>query len=142
MEERRETKTVGTSTETVPTTNIFGWENDYQVAETIWGSIHSSLLDGDLVFAYRSSTQGSKLGQIIVVRNFKIVSSGVLLDPKVYTDFGVGYITSGYTALLPHVPLEYLKEEVYKYLEEWKIDKNILGTYKAIIEDLENGNKQ
>ncbi len=140
MEKIRESKTLGIQTmeenknvESRP--YIFGWENDMKVAETVWGSIHNDLLNGNLVFAYRSSTQGSKLGQIVIVRNIDF-NTGKPLDT-----FGVGYITSGYSALLPHVPLEYLKEEIASYLEDWKIDKNILGTYRAIIEDLEREEK-
>lgn len=119
---------------------IWGWDTTMEVARSIWGSIHDTLLHGDLVFAYRPlSDKGNRLIQLVIVHNFHIDSSG-LQDIKVYDDYGVGYITSGYTALLPHVPLRYLKDEMSGYLEEWKINKEILNTYKAIIEDLEKNN--
>ena len=117
---------------------IYGWDDDMDVARSIWGSIHNSLLEGDLLFAYRPrQKKNARLLQIIIVRNFHIDRSG-MIDRKVYDDFAVGYITSGYTALLPHVPLRYLKEEMAGFLDEWGIDKKVLNTYKAIIEDLEN----
>lgn len=118
---------------------IWGWKDDTEVAQSVWASIHESLLSGDLVFAYRPTGKGDpKLKQIVIVRNFHL-EHGLSIEPiKIYDDFAVGYITSGYTALLPHVPLRYLRDEIAEYLEDWKIDKKILNTYKAIIEDLEN----
>ena len=112
---------------------IWGWENIEDVAKSVWSSIHHVLLEGDLVFAYKSSSTTDKLKQIVIVRNFTL---GQNLE-KTPGDFGVGYITSTYTALLPHIPLRYLKDEISQYLGEWKIDKTIQNTYKAIIEDLE-----
>ena len=115
---------------------IWGWENSMDVAGSVWGSIHSSLLSGDLVFAYRPLSKGDRLAQLVIVRNFHMDYVGTM-DVKVYDDYAVGYITSGYTALLPHVPLRYLKDEMSEYLGDWKVEKEILNTYKAIIEDLE-----
>lgn len=113
---------------------IYGWNNDYEVAMSVWSSIHGSLLSGELVFAYRpSSKKGNKLIQIVIVRNFTIDN---MTGAKIYGDYGIGYITSGYTALLPHVPHRYLEDEMSGYLDEWGVDKKILNTYKAIIEDL------
>ena len=117
---------------------IWGWNSDEEVARSVWSSIHESLLSGDLVFAYRPTGKGdSKLKQIVIVRNFhnEYLPTGAYV--KVNDDFAVGYVTSGYTALLPHVPFRYLRDEIEEYLEDWKIDKKILNTYKAIIEDLE-----
>ena len=115
---------------------IWGWEDSMEVASSIWGSIHASLLNGDLVFAYRPLGKDTgRLVQLVIVRNFHYDPGS---SEKIYDDYAVGYITSGYTALLPHVPLRYLSEEMTGYLEEWKINKEILNTYKAIIEDLEN----
>ena len=119
---------------------IWGWNDSMEVASSVWGSIHASLLNGDLVFAYRPlGKDEGKLVQLVIVRNFHFEDTLVVNSPKkVYDDFAVGYITSGYTALLPHVPLRYLSQEMAGYLEDWKINKEILNTYKAIIEDLEN----
>jgi hypothetical protein len=116
---------------------IVGWDTIDDVARSVWSSVHSKLLEGDLVFAYKTGNRYDKLKQIIVVRNFEWYQAGNLQPIKVYKDFAVGYITSGYTALLPHVPFRYISGELKDALDEWKLPKSVLGTYKAIIEDLD-----
>ena len=117
---------------------IIGWENIDEVANSVWSSVHSRLLEGDLVFAYKTGNQGAKLKQVVVVRNFEIVEvPGFAQAGKNYTDFGVGYITSGYTALLPHVPYRYIKDELFNLIKDSKVSNEVLGTFKAIIEDIE-----
>ena len=122
--------------EHVKTNSVFyGWQSIEDVAKEVWGSIHASLLDGDLVFAYKCPSKNAALKQIVIVRNFDLVNSGV--GPiKYYKSYGVGYITSGYTALLPNVPYTYIAEEIVEYLKDWKIDKTIINTYEAIVEEL------
>lgn len=116
---------------------ISGWENISQVADDVWNSIHSDLLSGDLLFAYRSmnpsSGKSGELCQIVIVRNFTVESG-----KKIYTDYSVGEITTNYSALIPHIPLEYLKGEVVSDLENNRIDKKILEAYKQILINLEN----
>jgi radical SAM superfamily enzyme YgiQ (UPF0313 family) len=72
----------------------------------------------------------------VVVRNFDLAPT-MSGNIKHYTSYGVGYITSGYTALLPNVPFRYIKDELMDLLKDWKIDKNVLATFTAIIENLE-----
>lgn len=118
---------------------FYGWQCIDDVAKDVWGSIHSSLLNGDLVFAYKCPSKNATLKQIVIVRNFELVDSGMLGVPdpiKHYISYGVGYITSGYTALLPNVPYTYIAEEIVEYLKDWKIDKTIINTYEAIVEEL------
>lgn len=117
--------------------SIIGWNSIDEVASSIWSSIHSKLLEGDLVFAYKTGNQYDRLKQIVIVRNFEWCQVSGMQPVKVYKDFAVGYITSGYTALLPHVPFRYISGEIMTSLEDWKLPKSVLGTYKAIIEDLE-----
>lgn len=117
----------------------YGWRCINDVAAEVWGSIHSTLLKGDLVFAYKSPKEQDKLKQIVIVRNFELSNNPVpgMMDPmKVYTSYGVGYITSGYTALLPNVPFRYISGEIVDYLKEWKVEKSIINTYEAIVEEL------
>ena len=80
---------------------VWGWDNAMSVANDLWASIHSSLLAGDLVFAYKDTTGESGLTQIVVV---------ALNQPTEH--FSVGMVTSGYTALLPHVPFNFLTSTV------------------------------
>lgn len=118
---------------------FFGWQCINDVAKDVWGSIHSSLLNGDLVFAYKCPSKNATLKQIVIVRNFELVDSGMLGVPdpiKHYTSYSVGYITSSYTALLPNVPYTYIAGEIVDYLKDWKIDKTIINTYEAIVEEL------
>lgn len=118
---------------------FYGWQCIEDVAKDVWGSIHASLLSGDLVFAYKCPSKNATLKQIVIVRNFELVDSGKLgvVEPiKHYTSYSVGYITSGYTALLPNVPYTYIAEEIVEYLKDWKIDKTIINTYEAIVEEL------
>lgn len=108
---------------------VFGaWQNVDQVAGDIWSSIHSSLLEGYPLFAYKSTQQGSELVQIVVVKRF---------DPNTLKvkDYGVGMITTGYSALVPHVPHSYLEDVVLEDLKKYKIDKEIQTIFKQIIEN-------
>lgn len=157
MEEKSEEKKLRTATKRInkntveerPLTDLeqreltngvcYGWRCINDVAAEVWGSIHSTLLKGDLVFAYKSPRENDKLKQIVIVRNFELANTSApgMMDPiKHYTSYGVGYITSGYTALLPNVPYTYIAEEIVEYLKDWKIDKTIINTYEAIVEEL------
>lgn len=103
--------------------SIWGWENSMQVANDVWSSIHNSLLEGELIFAYKSTTSDSNLSQIVIVKNMN-------------GSFGVGMMTTGFTCLLPSVPIEYLKSEVLDDLKKYKVNNKIIETYKRIIEDI------
>lgn len=106
---------------------VWGWENAMSVANDLWASIHSSLLSGDLVFAYKETKGNSEFSQIIVVQNKN-------LNPMTgELDFGVGMVTTGYTSLLPHVPYAYLEDIILEDLKKYKVDKSILEIYKQII---------
>ena len=106
---------------------VWGWENAMSVANDLWASIHSSLLSGDLVFAYKETKGNSEFSQIIIVQNKN-------LNPMTgELDFGVGMVTTGYTSLLPHVPYAYLEDIILEDLKKYKVDKSILEIYKQII---------
>jgi hypothetical protein len=93
---------------------IFGWNNAQEVAETVWTSIHHSLLQGELVFAYRGS---GDLKQIIVVK----LGSG---------QYGVGMITTGFTMLVPKIPADSIEEFVTADLKKYKLDVEIIKGLK------------
>lgn len=101
---------------------IWGWNSSFEVANDVWSSIHRSLLEGQLIFAYKSLSSNSELSQIVIVQNQD-------------NTFGVGAMTRGFSYLLPSVPIEYLKTEVFEDLKKYKIDSKILETYKRIIKD-------
>ena len=110
------------------------------------GSIHENLLKGDLVFAYRSTAASNKTTyfQVVVVNDLEEVLDPVRGYIKVPTNkFSISTITSGYSAYIPHMPIEYL-EEVISDMEDGKVDKKVIVTFKAIVEDLmksRGGNK-
>lgn len=96
---------------------VIGWSDINELAENIWCSIHSVLLNGKLLFAYRNNNF-----QIVLVKNN-------------VNDFAIGMITQGYTMLLPHIPKSFLKESLVD-LKNNKIEKTIIDIYNKIIEDL------
>lgn len=110
---------------------VFGdWNNVDEVASDLWSSIHRSLLDSSgPFFAYKNTRAGSDLIQIVVVMNYNQMGS------LITGDFGIGMVTNGYSVLLPHVPTDYLTKVLINDLEKFKIEKNILETFKQLILD-------
>ena len=119
---------------------IFGYEDSMQVARSIMGSIHESLLHGDLIFAYRSTATSNKspLFQVVVVNDLKYGNDGRTYPTKL---FSVSLITAGYSAYIPHMPVDYL-DEVVGDLEEGKADKKIIENFKLIVENIKTKIKE
>ena len=116
--------------EVIVETKIHGFHDSMEVARAIMGSINENLLRGDLIFAYRSGTGKSTLSQIVVVND--LADRGGRLCP---TDlYSVSIITAGYSAYIPHMPIDYL-EEVVKELEDGKAEKKVIESFKNIIEN-------
>lgn len=98
---------------------IYGWSSPEEVAQEVWCSIHNSLLRGILLFAIKSSSYN-----MVIVKMKE-------------NDYGVGMmINNGYTMLLPHVPKDYVSNEVPKELLSLKTDKKIIEDFKLILEDI------
>src|SRR5574344_2388378 len=99
---------------------IFGdWVNVDDVASNLWGSIHGSLLEySGPFFAYKSTKQGTGLVQVVVVMNYSRDNNTIIPG-----SFGVGLVTTGYSALLPNVPTDYLTKVLLVDLEKYKVDK-------------------
>lgn len=114
--------------EKITALNCWGWKDNMEAAAEIFNSIHSSLLEGLFVFGYKNTggPDKSQLLQMIVVRydNTNV--------------FGLGVVTSGYTMLLPRIPLTYLQNELVTDLKNWKLEKKILETFVQILTDIEN----
>lgn len=105
---------------------VMGWENAEQVASDIWASVHSTLLSGALLFAYKSTNTSSDLVQVVVVKNLPSERSNG-------EGYGVGMITTGFSMLLPKVPIEYLAGDLLEDLKKYKVNKEIVDTYIQII---------
>lgn len=114
-------------------TCVYGFEDSIQAAKSLMGSIHENLLRGDLVFAYRSS---SNKFQIVIVNDLNWEGGNRIKTDK----FSISIMTPGYSAYLPHMPLPYL-EEIKKDLAEWKAEKKIIEDYCIILDGLKNGGK-
>lgn len=119
---------------------IFGYEDSMQVARGLMGSIHENLLHGDLIFAYRSTATSNKsqFFQVVVVNDLKYGNDGRTYPTKL---FSVSLITAGYSAYIPHVPVDYL-DEVVGDLEEGKADKKIIENFKLIVENIKTKIKE
>lgn len=111
-----------TTTTTSFSPYIYGWNNIDDVARDVWSGIHRCLLEGDLVFAYKA-TEG-ELKQIVVVKN-----NGVGDE----VTYGVGYFTTGYSALFPKLPIDYLRTVLLEDLRKFKVNKKIIETYEQIV---------
>ena len=110
------------------------WQNVDEVASALWRSIHSSLLDcSGPFFAYKSTKSNTELVQLVVVMNFDRNSGLVILN-----DFGVGIITSGFSMLLPHVPMRYLETSLHNDLVKYKVETNIIEIYEQLILEYKN----
>lgn len=110
------------------------WENMNQVAGEVWSSIHSSLISGWPIFAYKSTKTNSNLIQIVIVRNFK--NTGNSPQPELGDTFSVGMMTTGFSSLMPNVSIDYLKTQVLQDLNFYKIDKYICSSLEVIISKL------
>ena len=100
--------------ESVPHYNIYGYQDATEVAAEISGRIHSSLLSGYFVFAYRSS---GDLRRVVVTRTSQ--------DTWMY-----GIVTTGWTCLVPKISREGLLTMVGDEMETRKIPNNIIDDFK------------
>lgn len=114
---------------------IYGWQNAIDVAEEMWRLGNIKMLEGNLIFAYKNTTAGKKLYQIVISQNLTYLPGNN--QPQPDGTYAVSIVTQGYSAALPRVPFEYLQVDVLDDLENYKVDERIIGTYKLIIENIE-----
>lgn len=88
-----------------------------------------AISEGETIFAYHPGKLSEKLLQVIVVKNYS--------KPD---DYSVAITTAEYSSVLCHVPSTYLRVELYDMLEGLGINKNILETFKQIIQDETSSN--
>ena len=96
----------------------------------VYSSLHRTLLNGDLIFAYKGPA-GANFYQIVIVQELNW--SGKRLDT-----YEVGITTHGFSALLPHVPFSYLENEVLSDLIGYKVNKEIINVYQKILNEHKN----
>lgn len=98
--------------------NIYGWSCIEEVAQDIWSGIHSYLLNGNFVFAYRG------VGDIM-----QLVITKRLHDQS----YMIGMITSGWTMLLPSVPKEYLLDTTVTDMKTKKVPGEVIQNFIEIL---------
>lgn len=114
---------------------IVGWRNADEVAASVWSSIHSKLVEGTLVFAYKATNDKTELVQLVVVRNLKRDAFG---NPtSLSDDYAVGMVTKGFTMLLPNVPLTYVENDVINDMKKYKVEKDTIDLYKQVVKNFE-----
>lgn len=122
-------------TQNIGQSKIYGFEDSMSVARTLMGGIHENLLRGDLIFAYRNSSDTNKtaLSQIVVVNELREVFDGYATKVIPTDKFSISYIGSDYSSYLPHMPIDYL-DEVIKDLEKGKAEKKVIETFRYIVD--------
>lgn len=101
---------------------VFGWNSVEDAAKDVYYSMHRTLLEGKPVFLYKATNLKSELCQVVVVKN---------ISPD--QGYGVGIITSGWTALYPKVPYEFLEGDLHRDLVKWKVEGDVVKVYDQII---------
>ena len=113
---------------------VNGWKSVDDCACSVWGSIHSSLLQGELVYAYRRTDTKSDLIQLVIVKNLpqydQITGKEI---PGSSWGYSLGMMTTGFTVLYPRLPIEYLESDVLVDMKKYKVDKELIDTYTQII---------
>lgn len=114
---------------------VYGWNNIDECASAVWSSIHSSLLDGELIFAYKSTSGKSELQQFVLVKNLLGKSSDVYGNTQNYkkTGYALGMITSGFSVLYPYLPEKYLLETGLDDLKKYKVPADVIRAYINLV---------
>jgi hypothetical protein len=105
---------------------IFGWNTSEEVASDVYSSLHRRLLSGLLFFGYKGFS--NDISQLVIVRDVDHYNNSV-----VDNSYSVGLITKGYTAYVPHVPVDYLQREVLSDLKNYKVEKKVIESFEKLI---------
>jgi len=100
--------------------NIWGYPDLSAVAADISGGIHSGLLAGYFVFAYRSGGSGN-------IKRLVVTRSGP--DTWMY-----GIVTQGWTGYIPKIPKEGLYGLLLDDMKADKIKPEIIEDFKYFVE--------
>lgn len=105
--------------------NVHGWDSELEVASEIYESNFRTLLEGQLVFAYKNLKKTGSIKLLVVSR--------------VYDGFRFGLLPLGssWTEFHPRCSKKYLEEIVYKDLVENKTEKFIIEDFLELIKRYE-----
>ena len=102
---------------------IYGWASESEVASEVYDGQFRSLLQGNLVFAYKTSSNN---------RNIKF-----LVVTKIQEGFRYGLITSGWTCYYPVLSAKHLIETLTGDLKKDKIETYIIDNFINSIKNYE-----
>ena len=101
---------------------INGWSCVEELADEVYSSIHSGLLQGNLVYALRCQ----EIPRLVITQR---------LDTG---DFMVGEIMSGWTAYYPRVPYQFLFNDILEDMRKLKLSKETIENYILVLKSYEN----
>lgn len=101
---------------------INGWSCVEELADDVYSSIHSGLLQGNLVYALRCQ----EIPRLVITQR---------LDTG---DFMVGEIMPGWTAYYPRVPYQFLFNDILEDMRKLKLSKETIENYILVLKSYEN----
>ena len=101
---------------------ITGWSCIEELADEVYSSIHSGLLQGNLVYALKCQ----EFPRLVITQR---------LDTK---DFMVGEIMPGWTAYYPRVPYKFLIDDILEEMKKLKLSKETVENFILILKNYEN----
>lgn len=112
-----------------------GWTSVDECASAVWCSIHNSLLEGELIFAYKGTSNKSDLQQFVLVKNLegKFKDNYGRPEPCQKTGYALGMITSGFSVLYPFVSEKYLLETGLDDLKKYKVPADVIRAYVNLV---------
>lgn len=101
---------------------INGWSCIEELADEVYSSIHSGLLQGNLVYALRCQ----EIPRLVITQR---IDTG---------DFMVGEIMPGWTAYYPRVPYQFLYSDILEDMKKLKLPKETIDNYILVLKNYEN----
>lgn len=101
---------------------INGWSCVEELADEVYSSIHSGLLQGNLVYALKCQ----EIPRLVITQR---VDTG---------EFMVGEFMPGWTAYYPRVPYQFLYSDVLEDMKKLKLPKETIDNYILVLKNYEN----
>lgn len=101
---------------------INGWSCVEELADEVYSSIHSGLLQGNLVYALKCQ----EIPRLVITQR---------LDTG---EFMVGEFMPGWTAYYPRVPYQFLYSDILEDMKKLKLPKETIDNYILVLKNYEN----
>jgi hypothetical protein len=99
-----------------------GWSCIEELADEIYSSTHSGLLQGNFVYALRCQ----EFPRLVITQR---------LDTG---DFMVGQIMPGWTGYYPRVPYQFLFSDILEDMKKLKLPKETIDNFILVLKNYEN----